>query len=271
MPKVYGFHEGDRSEFLAEFVLSTIGLPVQVPRTADYFLTDFLVHLVSHDDKTLKLLGLSINVQVKSNEEDIEVKGDEQRSLFYRSLTPFFLLVVDKNGSAIKVYTTAHRLRAAYTPREEDVILRFGGDPKPPPKDGVMMLGPPIYERPIALLDDPDVETKRNARSEFLAVIVSWAQLDVTSAAMRFIRHPMLPEPTYETNKPIDTDKFNWGIVIDEQTFPQALSFLGITLLSFDHYLDMAQGFKLAEDQQGCPASLRAQLDAVREKLKPWL
>jgi hypothetical protein len=125
--KTYGYHEGDRSEYLAQFVFSTVGHCVPVPRKADYFLTDLIVHLFSRDRKVLNVSGLEFGIQIKSDIKDVSITGADDRCSFFRTLRPLLIGVINKLEGELSVYTTIHRLRLAWTDMERDVKLVFSG------------------------------------------------------------------------------------------------------------------------------------------------
>lgn len=126
--KVAGFHEGDRSEFLADFVLSTVGLTIPVRRQSDYCLVDFIVHPFTEQGRNLEMTGLACNFQIKSNNDPITVKGKERRRCFFHTMLPFFIGVVTRADKTLFVYTTVHRLLLVLKGKETDLRLVHGRD-----------------------------------------------------------------------------------------------------------------------------------------------
>jgi len=63
----YGFHEGNRSEHLAVYFLSKIGLVIPVPRQSDLFKVDFIVHLSRKKKRNFVPTGRCFAIQIKSN------------------------------------------------------------------------------------------------------------------------------------------------------------------------------------------------------------
>lgn len=94
--KITNYHEGDRSEYLAEYALSTIGHCIKVPRQDDHFGTDFIVHLFTPDSlktNTLKPSGVIFifAIQIKSNLDPIVIKENDMDSWFKTFMMPFLI------------------------------------------------------------------------------------------------------------------------------------------------------------------------------------
>src|ERR1700747_468467 len=115
--KPYGLYEGDRSEFLATFGLSTVGFCVPVPRQFDHFGVDLFVHLLRRVALNVVSSGRVISVQVKSTDELIPIDTDEKRNFLYQSSSPFFVAVADKINSRLSIYTTFLKWIAYWTDR----------------------------------------------------------------------------------------------------------------------------------------------------------
>jgi hypothetical protein len=106
----YSFREGDRSEYLAQFLLSGIGLCVSIPRQEDIGL-DFSCNIADQEQGILSF-GSSFMVSVKSlSGPTIELPAKEHRKdqkhieWLFRQDIPLFLGVVDKNRVSIRLYS----------------------------------------------------------------------------------------------------------------------------------------------------------------------
>ena len=98
------FHEGARSEYLAQYVLSALGTSIMVPRPEDYGI-DLFCTLGHRIGQRLHVEDYYC-VQVKSNTENVEYK-DEKSVKWVTSLsTPLFYCVVDKSKAAVNLYSS---------------------------------------------------------------------------------------------------------------------------------------------------------------------
>jgi hypothetical protein len=103
---VYGFHEGTRSEYFAQCVLSTFGTSVPVPHPEDTGI-DFYCTLAERIDQLIWAKA-SYSVQVKS--EGVWVlEGRESVDWLIKHPLPLFLGVMDKNTLTFRIYHTAPR------------------------------------------------------------------------------------------------------------------------------------------------------------------
>lgn len=111
--RLSNFREGDRSEYLATFLLSGIGLVTPVPRQEDIGI-DFYCTLADQETGFLTF-GFPFGVQVKSASQSDVVFGDlkngrwpshDIRWLFQREL-PFFIAFVDKAKIKLDLFNTS--------------------------------------------------------------------------------------------------------------------------------------------------------------------
>ena len=107
----YPFREGDRSEYLASYLLSGIGLVTSVPRQEDIGF-DFYCQLSDNEEGSLTF-GYPFIVQIKSNNSDIvygsnshEKWNENSLKWLFRLELPLFIGVVDKKKMQISIYNT---------------------------------------------------------------------------------------------------------------------------------------------------------------------
>jgi len=177
--KGFGWHEGDRSEYLALFAFSTIGYCSSVPRQFDHFGVDFFAHLARWKDKTLVATGRAVCAQVKSSTDPVLLETPEHLKCLYEPSVPFFYVIIDKNEHTIRVHTTIDRLNAYWEgwsgrvwviPDDKETV---GTPAKAMNGDRFLYLRKPIYAKPLAMLEDD--ATKKTEPEQFLAVIDGWA------------------------------------------------------------------------------------------------
>jgi hypothetical protein len=117
------FRQGNRTEYLATYLLSALGIAVKVPREEDVGI-DFHCNLASDFGDGLLKFFAPYNVQIKSAEgggekikyggiKDGKFKDHEVRWLLSQRI-PFFIGVVDKKAGVIRIYSTATRWFAKY-------------------------------------------------------------------------------------------------------------------------------------------------------------
>ncbi len=106
------FRLGDRSELLAQHLLSGIAFTTPVPRQEDVGL-DFLCSLVTtYETANLLKAGPSFSVQVKSSTSPIEYRKPHELEWIRTQENPMFVCVADREAGAIDVYSTWNLLCA---------------------------------------------------------------------------------------------------------------------------------------------------------------
>ena len=266
---IVGYYEGDRSEFLAAYVLSQLGFCVPVPRQFDRFLVDMLVQVFRTEDKVHRTTSLSCGFQIKSTTDSIPVEGAHLREAFYRTGTPFFIAVVNKKQQTFAVHTTMQRLLFAWTPGEVDVTLAFDDSAWPllPGSGTVIPLGKPIVEISIPALDSADAAESAAERRK-LRIIVLWIMLERMAIAWRQDQMPFVPMPkTIRTNECFGWGDLDYHVIFHPDIVGNAASSLDKTLMFYKEHLVqlLAHGTadKLASDTKQQLASLGQNLVAI--------
>ncbi len=269
--KVYGFHEGDRSEYLAQFAFSTVGHCIAVPRQADYFLTDLIVHLFSRDQGALSVTGLDFGIQIKSGTNDIPVNGKDARLCFFRTLRPFLLGVVEKRTGMLSVYTTMHRLRLAWTGLERDLTLTFAGDGSlnVPHKVGESQfpIGKPIACVCLDDLDHREDKRRMETRQTLSTMLMSWVEFETVAIICRRLHLPWILLPLgYETNVLYPAKDLYAVPVLDRGALAHATTSIITSLTAFRVYAEACFVGKTLSD--GETAELSALTRALSETEK---
>jgi hypothetical protein len=119
--RLWSFRQGDRSEYLALYMLSALGLAVPVPRQEDVGI-DFHCNLARHQGNIITFFA-PYNVQVKSQSDDmISYGGSNDKGIWkghqiewiLTQEVPFFIAVVDKSQGRMELFTTATRWFAVH-------------------------------------------------------------------------------------------------------------------------------------------------------------
>ncbi len=106
----YGFHEGSRSEYLAQYVFSSWGTAVAIPHQEDYGI-DLACTLMERVGNRY-LAKSPYTVQVKSNMDPVVFNGKEVVRWLIEHPLPFFICVIDKVSARLSVYHTLPRFYA---------------------------------------------------------------------------------------------------------------------------------------------------------------
>ena len=123
--RVYGFREGDRSEYIAQFLLSRFSFVYPFPRQEDFGVGDFLC-ILSRIEKKLVFPEDGFYVQVKSNEDDITYDKDAASWISNHMDLPLLICVIDKKNSHLKMYSTSKSWGGLFMLHSPDtLILRF--------------------------------------------------------------------------------------------------------------------------------------------------
>ena len=123
----YGFHEGSRSEYLAQYVFGSWGTAVVIPHQEDHGI-DLSCTLMERVG-TLFLAKWPYTVQVKSTMEPVKFEGKEAVRWLINHPLPLFLCVVDKASAHVSIYHTMPRFYAWSIGQEPDRLELI---PKPP-------------------------------------------------------------------------------------------------------------------------------------------
>lgn len=262
--KPYGLYEGDRSEFLAQFVLSTVGFCVPVTRQFDHFGVDLFMHLLRRIGLNVVSTGRVITVQVKSADDLILVNNDEKRNCLYQSSSPFFVAVADKANSQLSIYTTFLKWMAYWTDRKANVCLIPGPKTSDLPAGSDahnIFLGEPIVQLKLSDLEHPN--TKVATRQTLFNVLEQWAKWEQKHIAWKEANLPFIACPVaYQTNALFSTaygdiDFLTFG---DRAVLPAVEADLAAYLVGASGYYS-----RLLED---APTANSSDDEALRERMK---
>lgn len=111
--RYFNFREGDRSEYLAQYLLSGIGLATPVPRQEDVGV-DFHCSIADQESGLLTF-GFPFSIQIKSRSSpNVDLGGTKDNAWLDRELrwylkqsTPLFIGVVDKSALTLAIYDTS--------------------------------------------------------------------------------------------------------------------------------------------------------------------
>lgn len=109
----YSFREGDRSEYLAQFLLSSIGLCTPIPRQEDIGY-DFACSIADQENGLLTfgfpyLISIKSSstpsIEVKPNKSNIEENNTNHVEWLFKQEQPILLGVVDKKAVTLRIYS----------------------------------------------------------------------------------------------------------------------------------------------------------------------
>src|SRR5258708_765949 len=106
----FGFHEGSRQEYLAQYLFASWGTAVLIPHHEDHGI-DIHGTLMERVGKLL-LAKSPYTVQVKSKLEPWTFEGKELVRWVIEQPLPLFLCIVDKSSARLSVYQTMARFHA---------------------------------------------------------------------------------------------------------------------------------------------------------------
>jgi hypothetical protein len=230
----HAFHEGDRSEYLLTFFLSSIATVTPVPRQEDYGL-DFICALTRKEGPSL-YVEKEFAVQAKSVSEKYVVygglssKGEWKKwevEWLFRQTHPLFIASIDRNKWKVKLFATARMwyiryrfglpfkirflLKESPTTRTAERflnnIVEKSTSEMGDRKCWTIPLGKPIVEIDVQRLEDPDF------RKEICGCIDKWIDLE-----RKNIQNRLLGVPTsFEFNK-WDTNIIPMGCLLTMQS-----------------------------------------------------
>ncbi|MCF7496398.1 hypothetical protein L3V35_15235 [Vibrio sp. L5-1] len=179
------FHEGARSEYLAQYVLTSFGTATLVPRPEDYGV-DFFCSLGHRIGQRLHIENY-FSIQVKSNTKDVVYDGRKSVEWLTSLNSPLLFCCVDKSKSEVKIYAALGICMLSAKNSLEFVRLIFEpipykynevqGSPKPiaEHKNNLhadVYLGDPILEFNIDKLSDKEFLSKAKS------ILKKWIEID---------------------------------------------------------------------------------------------
>ena len=193
-PRLGSFRSGDRSEYLAAFVLSRVAYVNPVPRQEDFGLVDYLC-VLARTESGYVYPESAFYVQIKSNTEPFDLSGEAIKWLAHHMDHPLFVCIVDKAKSVISLYSCIYLWRAVFLSRvePESIRIKYGGEPSvdvvtPNTLKYIVNLGPPILQQTIAEIESEPATA--------YAVLRDWIALDTANIARRRVGRVALTTPT---------------------------------------------------------------------------
>ena len=110
------FHEGSRSEILADYLFSTWGTVTPVRRQDDFGI-DLFCTLTKRIGQRAFVTD-HYSVQVKSTTDAWVLEGNDSIEWLVNHPTPLYLACVDKSRACLSIYRTAARFLASFWPLE---------------------------------------------------------------------------------------------------------------------------------------------------------
>jgi hypothetical protein len=235
-------YQGSRSEYLAQFIFSTFGTSLLVPRQEDYGLDLFcaLTERIGHRAWPYAYYA----VQVKSGAEAWRIRGPKSVEWLINYPTSLIYCVVDKRKGRLRAYQTSARFLASFAselPEQMNLIPgKTSGPGRPTSWDstGNFQLGPPILDLTVNELGDP----QRVAL--YGQVLRTWVTVD--EANIRRRRMGVLSwsmPPNYTTNEvPPTTGRATASLTsltpqiraLADETAVDLLNWLGMVMISDD-------------------------------------
>ncbi|QYK12284.1 DUF4365 domain-containing protein [Shewanella rhizosphaerae] len=179
------FHEGARSEYLAQYVLTSFGTASLVPRPEDYGV-DFFCSLGRRIGQRLHIDNY-FSVQVKSSTDDVIYDGKKSVEWLTSLNSPLLFCCVNKKKSIVSIYaalgicmlsakTSLEFVRLVFEPFPKDYEV-VQGSPKPCAEhknnlQAEVYLGKPILEFNVERLSDENFLT--NAK----LILKKWINID---------------------------------------------------------------------------------------------
>lgn len=269
----WGYYQGNRSESIAYPALSKLGFTVPVPRQEDHFGVDFIVHLAHVEGNTVRPLGRSFGIQIKSNKKPLSFNTKEDRDCLFNSQLPFFIGVVSRNSMTLDVYSTLTRLcffwmRSSH--RKFQLMFKDTGKGLKAPdyNNGKVWTGKPILK--ISVKDQPTPQKRLSEINKLYLTMESWIALENEILSLKQQKVPIVLRPRdYETNIPVRMDGGNIERIAysNPRTLPNICVAAEKTLDSLSCYLRHCLTLPPAAFHKGFKELLKQQSDDV-EKIR---
>jgi hypothetical protein len=193
------FHEGSRSEYLAQYVFASFGTAVAVPHQEDAGV-DLHCTLTERRGQLAWPRG-HYTLQVKSTMEPWRFDVEDSVRWFIEHPLPLFLCVIDKKQASIRIYNTYVRFALWAEQRTLPALELLPTDEtvgRMPQRETATRysLGAPIIHRTLTDLLEASVFERTKAT---LAAWIEVEQENLTRIRTGVFRFSM---PVYETNDP---------------------------------------------------------------------
>ena len=199
------FHEGTRSEYLAQYIFSAFGTSIPVPHPEDSGI-DLYCTLGDRIGQRLRVQNYYL-VQVKSEKKDICYPDEESVKWAVSHRYPLMICCIDKKSGNAEIYQTLP-LTMCYAKRSiKSVTLKFDADTAhfantPPSENVTLHIGPPILKFNITQLQD-----EQRVR-EATGILRFWIELDQENIESKGFGLTLFRVPeTYATNRHLDFAK----------------------------------------------------------------
>jgi hypothetical protein len=196
------FHEGTRSEYLAQYIFSSFGTSIPVPHPEDSGI-DLHCTLGKRIGQRLHVENY-YHVQIKSDHKDIIYEGKESVEWLLSHKYPLLICIIDKKNSHIEIFHTISLSLCSFKNKLLSITLNFGNSSNyfaVDTKDfkATLSLGPPIIEFKLSQLE---CKNWVHNTKELLKLWIEMDQenLDVKSIGLNCFQ--ILSK--YETNKKIE-------------------------------------------------------------------
>ena len=193
------FHEGSRSEYLAQYALSALGMAALLPRQEDVGI-DLQCALGQRIGQRLSISHYYL-AQVKSTENFDVYEGVESVKWLCAHRYPLIFVHVKKRTGDIAIYQTAELVQLIRVNAQRITLQPGGSVPKflarhGSLKDVVLSLGPPILAFTVADIGDDEWRTRARQIMRF------WIELDQANIDKRVRGMVSFEFPSaYQTNE----------------------------------------------------------------------
>ncbi len=196
----YSFREGDRSEYLAQFLLSAVGLCTSIPRQEDIGF-DFACSIADQESRILTF-GYPYLISIKSisgpsmvvepTKTAIEADDGRHVAWLFRQDQPIFLGVVDKEKVSLRIFSLLPLWFLYYCGGPSVGSLSLNprldasqtADVGPPQRGAELANWPKHFHydvdlgHPVAILDLPTIqdESRTQSAKKFLRIAVDFSE-----------------------------------------------------------------------------------------------
>lgn len=184
--RLMSFREGDRSEYLAQYVLSRFSFVVPFPRQEDFGVADFLCVLAKELDN-LAYPRNAYYVQVKSTEENIHFDRNQAKWLSHFMDLPLLLCVVNKDESRVKLFSCWHIWSGLFQVHIPEKLILILNSNLPLAAESIdrtnkvitIPIGPPVI--------NATVEEIESNPTHYHNVLTPWLEMDKLNIARRSV------------------------------------------------------------------------------------
>ncbi len=228
------FHEGSRSEYLAQYFFSAFGTSFLVPHQEDSGI-DLYCSLGTRKGPLLFIENYYL-VQIKSKKDDIIYENDSCKWLLSHNY-PILICLIDKKENILEIYTTEFIPSLMAKDKLKKVIITFNSNCNIKSSDEVYIAK---FTKPIIRSYILDIG-KSEIKKKYESILNAWIKLDQENIERKNIGFDLQVVPEkFETNTELNSKRVINGNFLSRDSSKYKLKYNSMLLLYLSNEINVA-------------------------------